>query len=251
MASGSTRNALVEFLKRIESHYPSSTLGAERWYLIALSVFTSTGNCNLVADLYIYLISLPQNSTPVARQDLTKRIREALMKLTAIIGVARPLEVIIHLNDVTAPEDRDYSFSRRGWRNNEENRTRGENWLRKLYSAQYNGTYEMFDSHKDFGWISSDITYGLYLSDHRILNGVETELCVLSGMFCLGLPRMMGWHLRAFRRIGVSSEDCEKVQQCIEMCAEHLGVQVENMPRVHDIEHEVCPLEAGGAPLNS
>ena len=50
----------------------------------------------------------------------------------------------------------------------------------------------MFDSHRDFGWISREITYGLYLSDHRILDGNETELVVLSGIMAQDLPRMTG-----------------------------------------------------------
>lgn len=31
------------------------------------------------------------------------------------------------------------------------------------------------------GWLSIEITYGLYLSDHSILDAVDTELVVLSG----------------------------------------------------------------------
>ena len=53
------------------------------------------------------------------------------------------------------------------------------------------------------------------------------------------LPKMVGWHLRAYRRIGISVEDCEKVQRCIEMCLEYAGVKLGPMPRVQDIEHEV------------
>lgn len=236
--------SIIEHFKGIESLYSTTTLGAEQWYLIVLSVFTSTGQCRLVPELYTYLISLPQYSTSTERKDLMKRLRETLVKLTSIIGVARPLEAIININSVTAPEDRDYSFSRQDWKNNEENHERGEAWLRRLYSEHFDSTMTIFDAQKDFGWISSEITYGLYLSDHRILNGVETELCVLSGLFCQGLPRMVGWHLRATRRIGVSSEDCEIIQQCIEACVEYAGVEIKDMPRVKDIEHEVGHVNA-------
>ena len=56
---------------------------------------------------------------------------------------------------------------------------------------------------------------GLYLSDHSILNGVETELVVLSGIMIQNLPRETGWHLRGTRRIGVSYDDVETIQQCV------------------------------------
>jgi hypothetical protein len=47
------------------------------------------------------------------------------------------------------------------------------------------------------------------------------------------------WHLRGTRRLGVSSDDVELVQQCIEMVAAFAGVRLNKVPRVTDIEHEV------------
>lgn len=63
--------------------------------------------------------------------------------------------------------------------------------------------------------LSIEITYGLYLSDHSILGPVETELIVLSGIMMQNMARETGWHLRGTRRIGVSSEDVEVVQQSV------------------------------------
>ena len=71
-------------------------------------------------------------------------------------------------------------------------------------------------------WLSIEITYGLYLSDHSILDGVETELVVLSGIMIQNLPRETGWHLRGTRRIGVSYEDVETIQQCVSFCVQKL-----------------------------
>jgi uncharacterized alpha-E superfamily protein len=103
-------------------------------------------------------------------------------------------------------------------------------------------------------WTSKQITYGLYLSDHSILNDVETELTVLSGIMIQNLPRETAWHLRGTRRIGVSNEDVETIQQCvssltllrssaddeqIELVAKFCGLRLHKVPRVADIEHEV------------
>lgn len=65
------------------------------------------------------------------------------------------------------------------------------------------------------GWLSIEITYGLYLSDHTILDGVDTELVVLSGIMLQNLKTETGWHLRGTRRIGVSYDDVETIQQCV------------------------------------
>lgn len=116
-------------------------------------------------------------------------------------------------------------------------------------------------NHNLTAWLSIEITYGLYLSDHSILDGVETELVVLSGIMIQNLPRETGWHLRGTRRIGVSHEDVETIQQCvsfvptqslvirflladvsvgkIEKVAAFCGLQLTRVPRVKDIEHEV------------
>lgn len=105
-------------------------------------------------------------------------------------------------------------------------------------------------------WTSKQITYGLYLSDHSTLTDVETEITVLSGIMIQNLPRETGWHLRGTRRIGVSAEDVESLQQCVSCCAgtvqgslltyyqielvaKFCGLRLHRVPRVADIEHEV------------
>ncbi|KAL9069026.1 MAG: hypothetical protein Q9161_005784 [Pseudevernia consocians] len=88
-------------------------------------------------------------------------------------------------------------------------------------------------------WISANITYGLYLSDRQILDDIDTEMVVLSGIMIQNLKRETGWHLRGTRRVGVSHEDVEIIQQCIEMVAAFAGVRLNKIPRVADIEHEV------------
>ena len=62
-----------------------------------------------------------------------------------------------------------------------------------------------------------EITYGLYLSDHSILDAIDTELVVLSGIMIQNLKRETGWHLRGTRRVGVSKEDVESVHQCVSL----------------------------------
>ena len=64
-------------------------------------------------------------------------------------------------------------------------------------------------------WISANITYGLYLSDRQILDDIDTEMVVLSGIMIQNLKRETGWHLRGTRRVGVSHDDVEIVQQCV------------------------------------
>lgn len=65
---------------------------------------------------------------------------------------------------------------------------RGEAWLNKLYQGNLSTATDQFRAHKDFDLISRVITYGFYLSDHSILDDVETEIVVLSGISKTLLP---------------------------------------------------------------
>lgn len=65
------------------------------------------------------------------------------------------------------------------------------------------------------GWLTKNITYGLFLSDHSVLNDVETEITVLTGIVMQNLTRESAWHLRGLRRIGVAKEDVEVIRECV------------------------------------
>ncbi|KAF2875705.1 hypothetical protein BDV95DRAFT_626174 [Massariosphaeria phaeospora] len=214
----------------LEQTFPSNTLGTDKWYILTPS---------FAPLLYTSLLTRPEYSSPEQRQALMRRIRETLMKLVPIVGVCKPLDAIFEIAAVTAPQDRDYSFSREGWQCDDANRQRGMAWLSRLYQHNLDTIDDVLASQKDFEWLSKNITYGLYLSDHSILNDVETELAVLGGIMIQNLPRETAWHLRGTRRIGVSAGDVETVQQCIELVAEFRGLRLHKVPRVADIEHEV------------
>lgn len=161
-----------------------------------------------------------------------RRLREALVKLVSIVGVPKPLEAVFCIAEVERDEDKDYSFSRYAhetlivlyetdlrarehWHSGKENQKRGNDWLAQIYRHNDGATRDALAAHKDLRWLSVEITYGLYLSDHSILDGIDTELVVLSGIMMQNLPRETGWHLRGTRRIGVSNEDVELIQQCV------------------------------------
>lgn len=104
---------------------------------------------------------------------------------------------------------------REEWQAGPENLERGEKWLKTIYAGNLSTTTGPFKAHKDFDFISRQITYGFYLSDHSILGPLDTELVTLAGIMIQNLPLETAWHLRGTRRVGVSVEDVELVQQCV------------------------------------
>jgi len=225
--------------RTIEERFSSTNLGGRRWYLVAISALVGGGRPEIAANLYQYLIQQSQYSTSESRQALVRRLREALVKCVSIVGVCRPLEAIFCIDEVERPEDKDYSFSREHWQSGDENHERGTAWLQKLYQGNIDPIFRKFDAHKDFAWITSEISYGLYLSDHTILDGIDTEMVVLAGIMIQNLRHETHWHLRGTRRLGVSMEDVEVVHQCIELVARFTGSPLNRVPHVADVEHEV------------
>jgi hypothetical protein len=117
--------------------------------------------------------------------------------------------------------------SREDWKSGPENIERGKAWLGEIYKHNYATiARDHFAAHRDFRWISEEITYGLYLSDHSILDGVDTELAVLAGLMLQNLKRATGWHLRGIRRIGVESKQVEQIWECVSTCKQLRGMQI-------------------------
>jgi len=84
-----------------------------------------------------------------------------------------------------------------------------------IYRHNITAIDDMFAAHKDILFINHEITYGLFLGDMSILGPVDTEMVVLAGIMIQNLPTETAWHLRGMRRVGVSREDVEVVQQCV------------------------------------
>lgn len=105
--------------------------------------------------------------------------------------------------------------NREHWQAGPDNRKKGEEWLNKIYKSNLSTATDQFKAHKDFDYISREITYGFYLSDHSILGPIETEVVTLAGIMIQNLPVETAWHLRGTRRVGVSAVDVELIQQCV------------------------------------
>ncbi|KAK6530951.1 hypothetical protein TWF281_007781 [Arthrobotrys megalospora] len=229
---------LTTLFHEIEKSFPKG-LGPDRWYLLLIATLTYASDPDHISDLYTHLISRPEFSTSEARQALVRRMRETLLKLVSLIGVCKPLVAIFGIDNVEKPEDKDYTFSREGWQADEKNLERGNGFLKKIYRHNSQFLTDKLTAHRDFDWVTWNVTYGLYLSDHTILNDVDTELVVLCGILIQNLNSVTSFHLRGARRIGMSKEEVEQIHVCCEKVAKFCGVRVDKVPRVADIEHQV------------
>lgn len=83
-------------------------------------------------------------------------------------------------------------------------------------------------------WISVNVSYGLFLSDHRILDIQETELVVTPAIMTQNLQDPTYWHLRACLRVGMEPEEVEGIHKVIELVAAYGGKTLD-VKRVKDV----------------
>lgn len=228
-----------ELFRKIEARFQTSNIPSDQWYLATLSSLTTTSEPHLADQLYLYLINQPTYSTPEARQILSRRMREALVKAIALIGLPKTAEALIAISKVQKADDMDGSFSREGWMSNGTNRMRGMAWLQKVYAQNSSSLYELFKNHRDFWFYITEICYGLHLSDRQILDDLETEIVVLSAIMGQNLPRETFWHLRGMRRLGVSKEDVQMVCDCVHDVARFLGKELDRIYPVESVDIQV------------
>ncbi|KAJ4168490.1 hypothetical protein NW754_010403 [Fusarium falciforme] len=230
---------LSELFSKIENNFKTTNLGEHRWYLLVIACLSASPDPEASAALYLYLTRQEAYQTSESRQGLVRRLREALVKTICLVGVCKPIEAILAIAKVEKPEDRDFSRTRQDWQADDANHERAVNWFKQLYARNATDTIGLFDAHKDFSWISTEITYGLYLSDRQILDDTDTQMVVLPAIMSQNLRLETHWHIRGTRRIGVSKEDAEIVCDSVKAVSEFFGIKLNRVPTVDEVEPDV------------
>ncbi|KAH8891604.1 hypothetical protein GQ53DRAFT_865436 [Thozetella sp. PMI_491] len=232
-------SGLTKLFEDLEQRFAATKLGDDRWYILAAACLVAGPDPEAADQLYLHLINQPRYSTSASRQALVRRLREALVKSISLVGVCKPIEAILAISKVERDEDRDYSTTREGWQCDESNHARAMEWYNKIYTRNAKDTIGLFNSHKDFAWISAEITYGFYLSDRQVLDDLDTELVVFPAIMSQNLPTETHWHIRGTRRIGVSKEETQMLWDSIKLVASHFGVSLHKVPTVDAVEPDV------------
>ncbi|KAL4968935.1 uncharacterized protein BDV14DRAFT_167025 [Aspergillus stella-maris] len=231
----------LSLFQKLESHFAKATsLPADKWAILATATLAAGPDPERADQLYLYLTSKKAYSTSEARKQLVRRLREALFKSIIIVGVCKPIEAILSISKVEREEDKDYSPpTREGWACDEANHERGVGWFNKLYARNSGSTLDLFAAHKDFSWLSTEITYGFFLSDRQVLDDVDTQMVVLPAIMSQNLPNETHWHIRGTRRLGVPIEDVKIVTECVRTVSEFYGVTLNKVPSVEEVEKDV------------
>lgn len=228
-----------ELFQSIQAKFASSGIASDKWYLVALSALTSTPEAHLADQLYLYLTNQPEYASHDSRQELIRRIRETLLKATALLGIPKPAEALIAIGRVERDSDTDLSFSREGWQRDQDNHLRGMTWLKQVYAHNTTALLDLFQNHRDFGFWVCDMAYGLLLSDRQVLDDVDTELIALPAVMGQNMPRQTYWHIRGTRRLGIPKEDVQMVCDCVHEVARFCGIELDRLPSVDVVENGI------------
>ncbi|CAI7640979.1 unnamed protein product [Penicillium palitans] len=191
----------------IEAKFEASNISSEKWYLTTLSAISTTPEPHVCGQLYLYLISQHVYSTTSARWKLIRRMREALFKDIALLGLPKPTEALLGITKVMSEEDGECSFTREGWQCDEANHARGMDWLKSIYAHN--------------------------------TNDVDTEMVVLPAVMGQDMSRMIYWHIRGTRRLGISKKDVQMVMECVHLIVEACGVTLKQVPSVDDVDGDL------------
>ncbi|KAH6714667.1 hypothetical protein BKA61DRAFT_723554 [Leptodontidium sp. MPI-SDFR-AT-0119] len=198
-----TPSSIAELLQKSEANFPTKWR-ADCWYLTVAAALVSSGQPNRVGTLYSHLVAQERYS--------------ALIKCIPLVGIPTVIEAVLSIVKVENPQDRDYSFTRIALKR-----------IVKLVSAlaKYNVLY--------IAWISTEISYGFFLAEHRVLDITESEFVILPAIMCQNLKAPTMWHQRGCLRVGITRAEVRHVQKVSGAIASFGGRVLDKIGDVDDV----------------
>jgi len=172
------------------------------------------------------------HTTPEARDKLSKRIKDLLMKQWTIVGIPLVITTVSLLAKVEKDMDmpvpdlatQDANSHYRRLDSLAAVETRGLDDMIDLYRSNLEPIMATWGAHEaDFRWLEKRVIYGLFLSDHDFLDKIERSIITISSMMPQGLHGATMWHIRGLRRLGVSVDDAERVCDIVKYLAVWCG----------------------------
>lgn len=210
--------SLPSLFSRLQTILPKS-LPPTAPHILAASTLTACGHPQSVGPIFTCLTArLSQREA----HTISLQMRDILLKQWTLIGIPLVISAVPSLAaaEIAAGYDFPSDLAPKYAMQDGKEAVRGEKFMRSLYQGNLDRIFATWGSHKDtFVWLEKSPIYGLFLSDHEVLNELESELVILSSIMAQDLKGASVWHLRGLMRLGVTREDVRKVVKAIEECA--------------------------------
>lgn len=123
----------------------------------------------------------------------------------------------------------------------EPSRERGRELLRRFYGDEIDLIFNGWGAHSpDFSWLAENIIYGMFFSDERLLDSIETEMIVYAAIACQDLRNPTRRHLRGLRRLGASHQQVAGVTASLKIVAEWAGKDTSTWLGIRELEPELA-----------
>ncbi|RMD42022.1 hypothetical protein DV735_g3122, partial [Chaetothyriales sp. CBS 134920] len=170
---------LPQLCEEIKKTVPKE-LGDDAWYLLLAAILIHAPTTTHLAGLYSHLASTAEFSTAEAQTELSRRLRDVLLKEVTLIGAPQYL--------ITDPEA---------------TKARGVATINTIYGPSLlPDIFASFGSHSaDIQYMELFTVYGIYLSDYALISPIQTEMIVFVSILTTGLRGPGLWHTRAMGRM--------------------------------------------------
>ncbi|KAJ5627315.1 hypothetical protein N7528_004742 [Penicillium herquei] len=233
--------APLQLLEELRAQWEGSVDTKDHWYIVAATAMAAAGAGPDVTELYQIAtrgIGLDEE------KHIQRRLKEAILKTSILYGVPKSLQALLPLFATLKEEQIDHYGPRtealKNGETQEDRRDRGRQHFDILWTpaaAQANRE-KNFKYQPDLYMLNLETIYELWLSEHTVLNPVETQMCTTAALICSGSPQQAMWHTRGIIRHGGSPEVARFAQEIAFKVGNAYGCNVEAVTKVDDIDFE-------------
>lgn len=165
------------------------------WHIVSSVTLNALNRPDEIPKIYIHALetaTVSENSENDHEEKLqiSRRMREALLKASAVGGVPKTINALLHLKEATPEDLQDPQGTSPTSRRSHiyssppsEILTRGQSFFDKLYGKVSKRVMGQMDRSgtEDLGLIAR-LVYGYILSNESVLTAAETSFCMIAGL---------------------------------------------------------------------
>ncbi|KAK4179100.1 hypothetical protein QBC36DRAFT_365161 [Triangularia setosa] len=218
------------FLSSIRSR---PNLPIKTWYFIAATTLSQLNRPDEIQKVYLYALSQRWSGNEAAedvvpsfdeKRDISRRMREALVKAAAVTGVPKTINALLELKKVTPDDllDEPQGPSPTG-RTSDFYGTpvtqilkRGQDFFEGIYGKITKRVMGQMDRSgtEDLGLIAR-LVYGYILSNTNVLSAVETSYVMIAGLIPQDVNPQLKGHLRGALNGGATVDQVKAVRSIV------------------------------------
>ncbi|KAF2493636.1 hypothetical protein BU16DRAFT_465362 [Lophium mytilinum] len=231
--------SIQDLFETIRKAFPES-LPQDSWYIIVASALLATDGGEHFAALYKYALDqLGPGSSSEARKNVSRRLREVIIKTWTLIGLPKVFPAYYSLASAEAPGDAAADFERSERRANlhpDQVTARSQDWLKRELAEDGEAVMKSLSANPDLAWTIKFIQYGYFFADTSVLDTIENEFCILAALMGSGAKMAMFAHMKSLRRLGASKSEAEAFQDVVVKVAAFQGTDNSSWHRFDEVE---------------